>query len=132
MLILTRRNQEKIMIGDQIIIRLDYSYGMSPDLVPLLQPPYHSDNVWFDYDCCNGLQINHSNNLHDPIEVKILTVMKNQVRIGINAPKHISVHREEIYKKILKERNTPTGDSYYYSDNGKPILCKIRGENKND
>jgi len=34
------------------------------------------------------------------IKVSILGVKGNQVRVGIEAPKHIAVHREEIYKKI--------------------------------
>jgi len=36
----------------------------------------------------------------DDIFVKILAVRGNQVRIGIDAPKDIPVHREEIYFKI--------------------------------
>jgi len=39
----------------------------------------------------------------DDVVVKILHVDGNQVRIGIDAPKKIPVHREEIYKKILNE-----------------------------
>ena len=36
----------------------------------------------------------------DEISVTILGVKGSQIRIGINAPKKISVHREEIYDKI--------------------------------
>lgn len=37
------------------------------------------------------------------IKLSILEVKGNQVRIGIEAPRHISVHREEIYKRIQAE-----------------------------
>lgn len=37
----------------------------------------------------------------DDISITTLGVKGNQVRIGINAPEGVSVHREEIYKKIL-------------------------------
>lgn len=37
------------------------------------------------------------------IRLNVLEVKGNQVRIGIDAPKHISVHREEIYNRIKAE-----------------------------
>lgn len=40
----------------------------------------------------------------DNIEVSVLGVKDNQVRLGIEAPKHISVHREEIYLRIEQEK----------------------------
>jgi len=41
----------------------------------------------------------------DDIKVTILNVKGQQVRIGVDAPKNISVHREEIYNKIQTELN---------------------------
>ena len=45
----------------------------------------------------------------DDVTITVLGVKGNQVRVGINAPKNVAVHREEIYERIKREQQ-PAGD----------------------
>lgn len=43
----------------------------------------------------------------DDVKITVLGVKGYQVRIGIEAPKDVSVHREEIYERIQHEKDDP-------------------------
>lgn len=41
----------------------------------------------------------------NPITIRVISVTRGQVRLGIDAPKNVPVHREEIFNKILAEHH---------------------------
>lgn len=54
-------------------------------------------------------KVGESIRIGDDVEITTLGVKGNQVRIGISAPKHVSVHREEVYERIQDDNaETPS------------------------
>lgn len=49
-------------------------------------------------------RINESIKIGDNVTLSVLAIRGNQVRLGIEAPREIPVHRDEIYQRILAER----------------------------
>ena len=54
----------------------------------------------------------------DSVSVTVLGVKGNQVRIGINAPKDVAVHREEIYQRIKREHEGGAEPSPHSAETG--------------
>lgn len=50
-------------------------------------------------------KLNQSIQIGDDIEVKIISIEGDQVKIGIEAPKYIDIHRKEVYLSIQEENN---------------------------
>ena len=48
----------------------------------------------------------------DDVKITVLAIKGNQIRLGIDAPKDVSVHREEIYERIQNEKE----DGEYSND----------------
>ena len=48
----------------------------------------------------------------DDVDVTVLGVKGNQVRLGVKAPRDISVHREEIYQRIRRENENDGANSH--------------------
>lgn len=54
----------------------------------------------------------------DDVEITVVDIRGDKVRLGISAPPHIAVHRKEVYDAIRKEKEA-SGD---YRDGEKPIV----------
>ena len=48
-------------------------------------------------------RIGESVKINEDITVTVLGIKGNQIRIGVDAPRHVSVHREEVYQRMKNE-----------------------------
>jgi carbon storage regulator len=48
--------------------------------------------------------------ISDDMKVTVLGIKGNQIRVGVSAPRDVAVHREEIYNRILREREQESRD----------------------
>ncbi|MBD8071399.1 carbon storage regulator CsrA [Bacillus sp. PS06] len=54
---------------------------------------------------------NESIQIGDNIEITVLSISGDQIKLGINAPKNVEIHRKEIYLSIQDENNQATNAS---------------------
>ncbi len=59
------------------------------------------------------------------VTVTVLGVKGNQVRIGVNAPKDVAVHREEIFERIKREDETRVDDKAQRQDIDEPRAATV-------
>jgi carbon storage regulator len=77
---------------------------------------------------------NQSIMIGDEIEIKIIEVKGDQVKVGINAPRHVSVHRKEVYEEIVKANIEATGSQLKFNQlkNLSTLLKKKNEENNQE
>jgi len=54
-------------------------------------------------------KVNETLMVGDDVSVTVLGIKGGQIRIGINAPREVAVHRQEVYEKVLQERKEVEG-----------------------
>lgn len=94
MLLLTRRAGEKIIIGDKdIVITVDYTEHYQAKLT--IDAGSLSASIFV------GVQ--HRFDIADDVWIKVIESNSKTVKLGIEAPRGLPVHREEIYNRVQQE-----------------------------
>jgi carbon storage regulator len=68
----------------------------------------------------------------DDIEITVLAISGDQVKLGINAPKHVEIHRKEIYLAIQKENTEASLASKTSLHELNEQLKNLKGGNSNE
>ena len=62
-------------------------------------------------------RVGESLRIGDDVSVTVLGIKGSQVRLGVNAPKSVPVHREEVYDRIHDENSKNSDDKVKSSEN---------------
>jgi len=66
-------------------------------------------------------KIGETINIGDDVTVTVLSIKGSQTRLGIQAPPDVTVHRSEIYERILNERANDTHSGRNEGPTGHPV-----------
>ena len=107
MLVLSRRVNETLCIGDDITIVVSKVQGSLVSMVinaPNVKITHRNQVYKSDHEIPLTLNkaIKDSFSLGSDISIHVIGTQGAQVRVGIDAPRDIEVHREEIYQRIKK------------------------------
>ncbi|MEQ6388780.1 carbon storage regulator CsrA [Bacillaceae bacterium S4-13-58] len=56
-------------------------------------------------------KVNEAIQIGEDIEIKVLGIDGEQIKLGVSAPKHVDIHRKEIYLEIQRENSDAAGVS---------------------
>lgn len=106
MLIITRRRGETIIIGDRL-----HTCTVSEIRGSCIYLEYHSRNGGY---ATAWLKPRTTFNLDEQISIELMQQRSSkQARMAVHAPKHLSVHRKEVFERILKEQAESVDVPYY-------------------
>lgn len=64
--------------------------------------------------------------IDDVIEISIIEIKGDQIKIGINAPDNVKIYRHEVFEAIKKENADAAASTMLPSDNGDLLINKLK------
>lgn len=75
-------------------------------------------------------KINEAIQIGDDIEIKILSIEGEQIKIGIDAPKNIDIHRKEVYLAIQQENKQASEAPLSFLENLSKQISNLHNKGK--